>query len=309
EQLGNGKFSVCPINSQNVPSGEERTITLKQLMEKYVPEVEFFEEKTVPAMELLEEHMDDGDMHRAEGKHYSAEGDFKKALTMDAANVRALFSLGLVYLEVKDMEKAKEMMGTILDIKTAFTGKNQHLFNEFGISLRKQGLHDEAVEYYSQAIRYVKNDENLYYNLARANFERSNWTECVEALGLCYAINKEMKEANDLFSIILRMSTKPELAEKAGKQPVQKSAVDRIRDIYRGDGPQLPVEKPLEVAPIAVEQNAPEIGRARAGGPIDVDGAAGEPINVDDAAGNGDDYAPKKKKKKPSGKPITFDME
>lgn len=269
EQQEDGNFSVSPINENYLPSGESRVIVLKTLAEKYVPELEFFEEKTLPAMDQLEEHLDDGDLHREEGRHYSAEREYNKALGMDRQNMRALFSLGLTYLEMQNMDKARDMMDAILGVKTAFSGKNEHLYNEFGISLRKAGLFDEAVKYYSEAIKYVKNDQNLYYNLARANYERNNYQACVDALGMCYAIDPEMEASSELFNIILRMADKPHLAEQNNKSPVPRSIVDSIHEIQRGDGPQVPSAAQPEDAPLDEAASAPEIGRARAGGPED----------------------------------------
>ena len=239
EHLEDRKFSVRPVNQNYLPSGESKTISLEELMDKYVPELEYLESNTIPAMEQQDEHLDDGDADREEGKLYSAEGHYSKALIMDQENVRALFSLGLVYLEMKDKKKSRDMMKNILEVKTAFDGKNEHLFNEFGMKLRKTGMFDEAVEYYTKATQYVKHDQNLYYNLARANYERDNWEACVNALGMCYSIDPKMKASNDLFSIILRLDKKPELCEQIGKPPVPKTVIDHIRDIYRGKDPYL----------------------------------------------------------------------
>ena len=177
--------------------------------------------------------LEDGDADREDGKLYSAEGHYNKALIMDKENIRALFSLGLVYLEMEDKSKSRDMMKNILQVKTAFAGKNEHLFNEFGIKLRKTGMFDDAVEYYTEATKYVKYDQNLYYNLARANYERDNWEECLNALAMCYAIDPEMKASNDLFTIILKLDKKPELCEQVEKPPIPKVVIDRIRDIYR----------------------------------------------------------------------------
>lgn len=260
EELGNGKFSVRKINPHHVPSGEDRVIGLEELAEKYVPEVEFYEEYTLPAMELLEDYLDEGEAQREEGKLYSAEGQFDKALGLDEQNVRALFNLGLIYMELEDVGKTRDLLRSLLQIRSTFTGKDQHLFNEFGISLRKHGLCDEAVEYYSRALVFVADDDHLYYNLARANFERGNWEECVSALVRCREINPELEAARDLGELIVRLSGNPALCRKKGKPPVPDTLAEAVLGIGEMDYPAMPPKaRPRPGA------KPPEKGHARSG--------------------------------------------
>ena len=52
--------------------------------------------------------------------------------------------------------------------------EHKHLFNEFGIALRKKGMFGEAIRYYHRAIELTRKDENIYLNLARAHFEKGD---------------------------------------------------------------------------------------------------------------------------------------
>lgn len=269
EGTGDNQFAVRSLNKLHLPVGEVELVTLEELVTKYVPEVAFFEAKTIPAMEVLEGHLDEGDAQREEGQLYGAEQSYNKARSMDEHNVRALFSLGLLYLDMKDKDRACEMMDSLLEIRTTFVGNNQHLFNEFGISLRKAGLYDEAVKYYTKATEFVRNDENLFYNIARANYERNDWIECVNALGVCFSIDREMKLSSAMFTMILRMDRDPKLCEKLGKPPIPKAAIDHIREIYRGEDPYLveleAKQKAAEAPEVQVDQIEEELGRARSG--------------------------------------------
>jgi tetratricopeptide (TPR) repeat protein len=192
EELSDDRFSLRRINSHHVPSGDGQVIPMSKLIEGFTPEVEFFEGNTIPAMELLQEFLEQGTEQREQGKLYSAQDNFRRALGMDEANVRALFNLGLIALSLHDLDKARDMMRELLKIRSTFAGKDQHLFNEFGIALRKAGLFDEAAAYYAKALEFVEDDENLYYNLARANYERGRWEECVEAIGRSRALNPHL---------------------------------------------------------------------------------------------------------------------
>lgn len=268
EEIKGRRFAIRQINVRHLPVGNEKIIELDELMSKYLPEVEFFEEKTIPAMELLEEYLDDGEEDRAEGRLYSAESHFNKALVMDERNVRALFNLGLIYLEQKDVDKAKDMMGDLLNVKSAFDGKNQHLFNEFGISLRKSGLFDEAVRYYTRALEFVKMDENLYYNLARANYERSNWEECVEAIYKVFELNPQLEACHELIGIIRTLVNRPQLGDMNNKERVPRDIVGRINGLFEKhpEHDMRKTKRPADPLQFSHDGEKPEGGRARSGG-------------------------------------------
>ena len=266
EQVDDQEYSVRQINVHNVPTGDPEFITLGELMTKYVPEVEFYEDKIVPAMDTLEDHLDEGETDYEEGKLYSAEGHFNKALGMDERNVRALFNLGLIYLDLKDADKARDMMEDILNIKTAFDGKNQHLFNSFGIALRKAGMFAEAALYYENALKFVKNDENLFYNLARVHYEQCDYEKSVDALEKLFAINPKLEIGHELVSIILTLANNRKLALKNGKEEVPSGIPRRITAIFN-DYPEVKPSK-LKVSASLIRFNAggsTATGRARSG--------------------------------------------
>jgi len=254
EQEDETSFSVRRINNNHVPTGKAKLISLDMLMENYLPEVEFWEMKTIPAVQHLEGVIKQGESDRQEGKYYSAEHHFKKALSIDEDNIRSLFNLGLTYLSLDAHDKARDMMEELLKFESSFMGKDQHLFNEFGIALRKNGMLDEAAVYYRHALTYVSNDEHLFYNLSRVHYERSDWKECVNALDKSRELNPQLKAACDLSKIVLELARNPELCQKHGKTPVPRDLMERI---VRYDGP-------VRTQPIELGQGAaPEKGRAR----------------------------------------------
>jgi len=242
EEIGDEKFSRRQINSNHVPAGEEKIIHLKDLLSTYLPEIEFWEDKTVPAMSCLEDYLEDGEIDREDGKLYSAESSFQKALGLEEKNVRALFNLGLIYLELDEEDKARDMMNELLKIKSSFVGKDQHLFNDLGISLRKRGMFDESAAYYSQALEYIGDDEHLFYNLSRAHYERGDWPQCVNALGRCKALNPDLPAARDLSELVVEMSNNPVLCRKHGKPPISDLMAAGILGALQG-GSSMEVER------------------------------------------------------------------
>jgi len=80
-------------------------------------------------------------------------------------------------------------------------GKNEEtryylvdLYNSAGIQCRKNGEYDKAVGNYQKAIVVQSADEHLYYNLARAYFEKEDWREAEEAIDRGLALNPEFRE-------------------------------------------------------------------------------------------------------------------
>lgn len=280
EQLAEDRFSLRRINSHHVPTGEERVIPLRELIEGYIPEVEFFEGNTVPAMELLQEYLEQGTEQREQGKLYSAQDSFCRALGIDEGNVRALFNLGLIALSLHELDKARDMMRELLKIRSAFSGKDQHLFNEFGIALRKAGLHDEAADYYAKALEFVEDDEHLFYNLARVNYERGRWAECVEALGKSCSLNPRLTAARQLGELLVELANNDTLREQHNKPPVPDDVAARLVAFMRDRAPArgqqaIPPGQTREALPAPADQpladarpdqtDSPETGRVRTG--------------------------------------------
>jgi tetratricopeptide (TPR) repeat protein len=233
EEVAEERFSVRRINAHHVPSGDAEVISLNSLVDDYTPEVEFFEGNTIPAMELLEEYLNEGTEQREQGRLYSAQDSFSRALGMEEKNVRALFNLGLIYMALHDTNKARDMMRELLNIRSTFDGKDQFLFNEFGISLRKNGLFDEAAAYYGKALEFVQDDENLYYNLARAHYERGKWNECVEAIGKSRELNPRLEASASLGELIMELADNTALREQYNKPPIPKETADVLSQVMR----------------------------------------------------------------------------
>ena len=274
EGVGEGRFSLRKINDHHVPTGEEKFVGRDKLLRDFVPEVEYFEQYTLPAMELLEDYLDEGETQREEGRLYSAEGSFNKALGLDEGNVRALFNLGLVYMEMEDADKTRALMRSLLAIRSAFSGKDQHLFNEFGISLRKHGLFDEAVEYYSRALDYAPGDDHLHFNLSRAHFERGDWEGCVASLARSRELNPDLEPAAELGSLVVRMAADPELCQRRGKPPVPDAVARAVEDLMVP--PSVPVPDLAPPEELAAAARPPEPGRARSKAESEPEGKAAE---------------------------------
>ncbi|MDD4702012.1 MAG: tetratricopeptide repeat protein [Desulfovibrio sp.] len=111
-----------------------------------------------------------GEVHLALGHIELAEDFFDKALTqMNREAVEGLSALSSriadVYAE-RDPQKAEKFLRNSLDVKGKYLSKSDIVvFNQLGISLRRQGRWQDAIAEYKRAIKIAPDDANLYYNM------------------------------------------------------------------------------------------------------------------------------------------------
>jgi len=194
-EQADGTLEIQPLNKNYIPSGPKRSITMEDLLAKFAPEPEFYVSTVYPKMQELNRTIQKGERHRDKGEIFSAELEFDQALTVDEENVRANFGLGLTYLDRGEAHKANDIFERLVRLDAAFEAEHKHLFNDFGISLRKNKMLDQALEYYSKAEALAESDENLFYNIARAHFEKENVDQCLAYLTKALGLNPGLSEA------------------------------------------------------------------------------------------------------------------
>lgn len=182
EQQADGKIECQPINSNYVPSGAKRIITMDELISKFAPEPEFYVNSVFPKMQEQQRTIDAADTHREKGETFSAEYEYSVALKVDEENVRANFGIGLTYLQRGEKDKAENIFERLVKLEAAFDNEHKHLFNDFGINLRKSKMVEQAVLYYQRALELSQQDENLHINMARALLEAKDMSGCATHL-------------------------------------------------------------------------------------------------------------------------------
>ncbi|GAB7023776.1 tetratricopeptide repeat protein [Salidesulfovibrio brasiliensis] len=235
EQQAEDAYAVRKINSQFVPVGEETIITGDKLFREFTPEVEIHLTKVEPAMVKLHRTLERGDLHRLVGERDEAELEYSSALEIDELNVRAIFGLGIVLAQRGAKRRAKAVFRDIVKLDAAFNEEHKHLFNEFGISLRKAKLFDEAVQYYTRAMELTESDDHLHYNMARVHYELGQWGECADHLDHSLRLNGELEEAVMLCKLILAMHLDRKVLDKYGKPPIP-DEVGKLVDELIKDG-------------------------------------------------------------------------
>lgn len=182
EEDDGGNLQLQSINSNFIPTGNKKTITKEDLIEKYSPEPEFYIESVYPKMRQLNETIDRADVAREKGETFTAEFEYDNALNIDIENVRANFGIGLTYLSRGDKDKAENIFERLINLNGAYDEEHKHLFNEFGINLRKSKMLQQSIDYYLRAIKLTKSDENLFINVARVYLELKDFPHTLEFL-------------------------------------------------------------------------------------------------------------------------------
>jgi len=136
-----------------------------------------------------------GDWYRKQDLNVEAKIEYQMILRVDEENIRANFGLGLAYLALNQIDKGRYVFSKLVDMDESFEEAHKHLFNEFGIALRKKNLFDEAMRYYGRAAELSPEDENIYLNMARAMFEKGDMEEAFAYLKKTFEINQEVEEA------------------------------------------------------------------------------------------------------------------
>ena len=190
-----GRVALQRLSRTFIPAGTKRFITREQLLTQYQPEPSIYLNKVVPLMRRMEESVLTADSHRQRQELFAAEFEYKSILRVDEEHVKAAFGLGLTYLERQEQHNADVVFHKIMRIEAAFSPEHKHLFNEFGIQMRKLGMYDEAMRYYVRAYRLCRTDEHLLYNMARTLYEKGRLKSSRTMLNHALRLNAAFPEA------------------------------------------------------------------------------------------------------------------
>lgn len=190
-----GNITIKALNKKYVPTGTAKVISRENLIKNYLPEPEIYLKQVYPVIRQLSQTVARGERHLRNGESYSAEMEFKKALRIDEEHIRATFGLGLSYLHRGDSKHGEIVFRRLVKLRGAFEPIHKHMFNEFGIQLRKNRMFSQAIKYYARASKYSKKDENLYFNMARTYFEYGRRSMAMKLVDKALSINPAFDEA------------------------------------------------------------------------------------------------------------------
>ena len=195
-RISDDEYEVQPLNSNHVPSGIRSMLPKGDFIKQYVPEPAYYERHTQPALKSLYEKVRIGEEAFEDDQLDEAERSFLKALMIDEKNVPANLGVGAVYSEKKEFRKVQKVLNILLNQDETFKQEQRKRFNTLGMSLRKQGMLDEALNYYLKSLDYAPSDENLHFNLARVYFDKGDHAATLEHLQQCLTINPKLEVAH-----------------------------------------------------------------------------------------------------------------
>lgn len=201
-RLDDDLYSVQALNANDIPSGPIATISKGEFIRSYHPEPGFYEKRCLPFIESLQKKLKKAESCLVAEDMDGAEKEFCKALLLDEKNPKANIELGKIYLQGKDGKKLKLALKRILGIDALFQEQERHLFNDFGICLRKSKHFSEAIAFYDKAIDRSADDEHLYFNIARAKAESGDQAGAREALEQALSLRPDFSAAQQFLTFL-----------------------------------------------------------------------------------------------------------
>jgi len=200
EQLDDETVQVSFLGNEGQPTGIVVKTPYDEFLNKYTFEPDY-KIKTKEEREH-DKHVALAERHRSRKEHNSAEWEYTSALKIDPESIKANFGIGTLYMEMGQTEKAKSVFRKLSQVEAIFEEENKHIFNEFGIELRKSGMAEEALSNYLKALEISPHDEHLYFNIARLYYDAEDWEFALQWIEKCISFNPAFREARHFESLI-----------------------------------------------------------------------------------------------------------
>jgi len=196
DQIDETQMKLAYLGDDGEPTGIEITMPVDEFLRRFTFEPNFMPAKAkTKEQKLADKHSAMAEKHRERKEFFSAEWEYNKALKIEPENIRANFGVGTLYMEMGETEKAKDVFKKLAQVEAIFEEENKHIFNEFGITLRKTKMYDEALANYMKALEISPQDENLYFNIARLYYDKEDASKAQEWLEKALNINPDFREA------------------------------------------------------------------------------------------------------------------
>lgn len=194
------QVQLMDMYDQPLPIFEK--VSVQEFCKRFTFQPNYLQDKKKQADPRVDKAIAQAEAHFRRKEYHSAEFEYNKALKLDVNNVRANFGVGKLYLTTGEKDKAKEVFEKLSNIDAIFEEDNKHIFNELGIELRRLGLYNEAINYYIKALSIAQDDENLFYNTARAYYEKGDLKNAMMFLGKALVLKPDMMEGHRLLAAI-----------------------------------------------------------------------------------------------------------
>jgi len=203
DQVDEAQVKLAFLGDDGEPTGIEITMPVDEFLRRFTFEPSFMPPKVKSReQKQADKHSAMAEKHRERKEFFSAEWEYNKALKIEPENIRANFGVGTLYMEMGETEKAKGVFKKLAQVEAIFEEENKHIFNEFGITLRKTKMYDEALANYMKALEISPQDENLYFNIARLYYDKEDPDKAQEWLEKALNVNPDFREARQFKDVL-----------------------------------------------------------------------------------------------------------
>jgi tetratricopeptide (TPR) repeat protein len=211
KEISGSRAEIQPVNERLTPQGPKNIITLGQLLESFEPEPDFYVGKAYKP----QAHEKPQEREQPEPTPVAAKPKNRVHVDLEGfelvgdpeeveKNARAGFGLALAHLKRGNTKRAQEMFERLADADGDYAPAHKHMFNDFGISLRKERLAETSVKHYERAIGLSPSDENLHFNIARAYYDLREMDKATEHLEKALEMEPGLMEARMFIEYIRR---------------------------------------------------------------------------------------------------------
>ncbi|WP_432737818.1 tetratricopeptide repeat protein [Maridesulfovibrio sp. FT414] len=182
-------YNVQPLNMQNVPSGLFSAMSRDEFISSFTPEIDYYMIHPLPELEVLKEMLGAGAETLSETSGHAKIQTLMKALLLEPGNNQMQIDTPMAYAKLVDIV---DILG---NQNEEFIEEQRQEFNSAAITLRKQELYQEAINYYSKALQLNDTDQNLHFNIARAYYEIGENAEALKHIDRALEIDPILESA------------------------------------------------------------------------------------------------------------------
>lgn len=151
-----------------------------------------------------------------QGKYTEAIKLFQQAISIDKLFASAMANLALCYVQFKEYSAAETYFTQAVQLDPT----NSFYLKEFGKALLLSGKYKEAINKFSEAIKYEKDPTNLYYLRGIANLFEKNYEIAFKDLDNYLSRKPEDLKAIELYGVLLKEQNQfPRAIEYLKKSP------------------------------------------------------------------------------------------
>jgi len=200
EEQANGLVKLSLLNMAGKPTSITEVVEKEEFFQRCKPKPDFVPpaekpDKVNKVKEKADRHTSRGNLHLRKGEYNSAEFEFTCSLKLDEEHVRANYGLAKLHIEKGEEEEAKAILDKLTSIEALFEDENKHIFNEFGIDLRKMKMFDQALDSYRKALEINSEDPILNFNMGRALIDKKRFDEALACMDRALELKADFPEA------------------------------------------------------------------------------------------------------------------